>query len=79
MCIMCDTCVVCECVDVCDVVTLSLQCKCKVHEGKKGTERERELFLFEKLLLFLKKKDLKRYNYKHHIEVNLILCIKMHA
>ena len=43
------------------------QGKCKV--GKKGAERERELLMFDKLLLLLKKKDAKRYNYKGHIEV----------
>ena len=45
------------------------QCKCKIHTGKKGAERERELILFDKLLLLLKRKDAKRYNYKGHIEV----------
>ena len=46
-----------------------MQCKCKVRVGKKGADRERELILFDKLLLLLKKKDAKRYNYKGHIEV----------
>ena len=38
--------------------------------GKKGAQRERELLMFDKLLLLLKRKDSKRYNYKGHIEVN---------
>jgi cell division control protein 24 len=45
------------------------ECKCKVHVGKKGAERDRELIIFDKLLLLLKKKDSNRYNYKGHIEV----------
>ena len=39
--------------------------------GKKGAERDRELIIFDKLLLLLKKKDSNRYNYKGHIEVSL--------
>ncbi len=36
--------------------------------GKRGAERQ--VILFEKLLLILKKKDVKRYNYKGHILVS---------
>ncbi len=38
--------------------------------GKRGVERQ--VILFEKLLLILKKKDLKRYNYKGHILVGVV-------
>ncbi|CAI8001921.1 Pleckstrin homology domain-containing family G member 1 [Geodia barretti] len=48
------------------------ECKCKVHVGKMGAERDRELVIFDKLLLLLKKKDSNRYNYKGHIEVAVL-------
>ena len=48
-----------------------LQSTCDVGV-KKGTERQ--VLLFEKLLLILKKKDTKRYNYKAHIVVREVLC-----
>ncbi len=44
---------------------LSLQDCCKV--GIRGIERQ--VVLFEKLLLILKKKDVKKYTYKGHVLV----------
>ena len=44
-----------------------VQGECKV--GKKRAERQ--VLLFEKLLLILKKKDAKHYTYKGHILVSL--------
>ena len=46
--------------------SLSSQASCKV--GSRGIERQ--VILFEKLLLFLKKKEAKRYTYKGHILVS---------
>ena len=40
-----------------------------------GKKAEREVFLFQKLLLVLKKKDLKRYVYKGHLLVGSVTAI----
>lgn len=48
------------------LIPLPIQDSCKV--GHRGVERQ--AVLFEKLLLFVKRKDLKKYTYKAHIVVS---------